>query len=678
MVAVLRWAIRLGAAWAVNTGAIVLLAWILPGFEIAGLGSALVMAAVIALLGATLRPLLVWWTLRLIVLTGGLLSLVISAAVILLGTVLVEGVEMRSAWDALGVVVGLGLINAVAGLVLPFDDDLSYFRGVVRRTGKRHQSAHADGTPGLIMFEIDGLAESVLHRAVDAGLVPTMARWLAEGTHVLTPWECDLSSQTGASQAGILHGDNGNMPAFRWLEKNDRGVVVSNHPDDAAENERRRRPGRGLLEGGGSAVGNMFSGGAEQSMITMSRVADNYRTRIPSFYTYFADPQHYVRMVAMSVHDIVLEKMAARSQRRRDERPRVDRGGVYPLTRAATTVALRELGVYLMIAEMYRGVPAMYATFVGYDEVAHHSGPERRDALQVLKRLDKQLARLERAARGAPRPYRFVVLSDHGQSPGTPFRQLYGQTLVELVAELCGSRAPRAGAPEDEGIGAVNTALTETIADPDRIHARIARRSLGERVHDDRVEVAPEAPATGDAERQDEEEESPVVMVSGCLGLVYLPEIAGRADRREIDTIRPGLVEGLARHPGIAFVMVRDGEEGPVAISAVGRHRLSDGHVEGADPLHGMGANAVAHLLRTDGFPDCPDILINGRYDPVSGEAIPFEEFAGSHGGLGGAQMHPFLLHPADLDAGSEPVVGAEAVNAILLEWRAQLAREVA
>ena len=51
------------------------------------------------------------------------------------------------------------------------------------------------------------------------GNAPTMARWIADGTHRLAEWEPDLSSQTGASQAGILLGSNEDIPAFRWVEK---------------------------------------------------------------------------------------------------------------------------------------------------------------------------------------------------------------------------------------------------------------------------------------------------------------------------------------------------------------------------------------------------------------------------------------------------------------------------
>ena len=75
-------------------------------------------------------------------------------------------------------------------------------------------------------------------------------------------------------------------------------------------------------------------------------------------------------------------------------------------------------------------------TFVGYDEVAHHSGVETDDAFDALWKIDQQFARLEGAIDKAPRPYHFVVLSDHGQSGGATFKQRYGKSLAEFVQEL--------------------------------------------------------------------------------------------------------------------------------------------------------------------------------------------------------------------------------------------------
>ena len=113
------------------------------------------------------------------------------------------------------------------------------------------------------------------------GNAPTMARWLADGTHVLTEWETDLSSQTGASQAGILLGSNEDIPAFRWVEKETATMMSCSAPPDCAEIERRRsirhRPaGRRRRQ-----PGNLLSGDAEDVILTVSRM-DAEKRPIPA------------------------------------------------------------------------------------------------------------------------------------------------------------------------------------------------------------------------------------------------------------------------------------------------------------------------------------------------------------------------------------------------------------
>jgi hypothetical protein len=114
----------------------------------------------------------------------------------------------------------------------------------------------------VIFLEIDGLAYEVLRRALRDGNAPVMARWLREDGYRLERWETDWSSQTGACQAGLLHGDNDDMPAFRWWEKDRGRAIVTNHPRDAAEIERRHSDGRGLLHEDGASRANILSGDA--------------------------------------------------------------------------------------------------------------------------------------------------------------------------------------------------------------------------------------------------------------------------------------------------------------------------------------------------------------------------------------------------------------------------------
>ena len=102
---------------------------------------------------------------------------------------------------------------------------------------------------------------------------------------------------------------------------------------------------------------------------------------------------------------------------------------------------VRDLIVFGVLTDMMRGRPAVYATFSSYDEVAHHSGLERADTMEALRKLDQQFGRIERARRYAPRPYEIVVLSDHGQTQGATFKQRNGYGLDELVERSLAARA---------------------------------------------------------------------------------------------------------------------------------------------------------------------------------------------------------------------------------------------
>ena len=65
--------------------------------------------------------------------------------------------------------------------------------------------------------------------------------------------------------------------------------------------------------------------------------------------------------------------------------------------------------------------------------------------------------------------------------------------------------------------------------------------------------------------------------------------------------------------------------------------------------------------------------LVGSFYDPVRDEGCAFEELISFHGGIGGSQTQPFILHPLELELPDEPIVGAAAVHGVLLGWRHQL-----
>jgi Type I phosphodiesterase / nucleotide pyrophosphatase len=337
-------------------------------------------------------------------------------------------------------------------------------------------------------------------------------------------------------------------------------------------------------------------------------------------------------------------------------------------------VLQRDLQVASVVGDMLAGRPVVYTTFLAYDEVAHHSGIERADSLDVLRTVDREIARIAAAVPDAPRPYRLVVLADHGQSQGATFLQRYGETLEDVVRAACDAEHVHAPAGrQDEALAYISAGLTEVTRD-ETVSARVLRNATQSRRAGGAVALDPAARGELEAGADGLPELS--VMASGNLGLVNLPREPGRVTLERLGELHPRLLPALIAHPGIAFVLVRSAAGGPVALGEHGAHWLAEGRAEGDDPLAPFGPNAAAHVLRTDGFEHCPDLVLNSTYWPDDDEVAAFEELVGSHGGMGGTQSHPFVLFPADLPYPAGGVVGPDEMHKVLRAWLAHVGHE--
>jgi uncharacterized membrane protein YvlD (DUF360 family) len=666
--------IRILVVWIISGLGFLLADWLIASVQLDGLATGFVVAATVGLLNALLWPLLSRLLLPFAIFTGGLLFLFLNGFIVLLAARFISGFEVNGLWPATKLSIGVTAVNIILSTLLTIDDDAPYYRNVIRRRMRRSKQFVETDVPGVLFLEIDGLARPVLETAMAAGYTPTMQRWLEEGSHALLEWETDLSSQTSASQAGLLHGNNHNIPAFRWYDRERSKIVASSNPDEVARLEKEISNGRGLLFRDGASRGNLLSGDAPNVMNTASTLKDLSRFHTGDYYAYFASPYNFTRTLLLFLWDIVLERYRLRQQQRQEVTPRLDRhhrNFKYALIRGATTVFLRELNIYTLIGDMLAGVPSAYATFVGYDEVAHHSGVETHDAFDALYKIDQQFARLERALSLAPRPYHFVILSDHGQSSGATFQQRYGKTLAGFVQELTRQYRVQGFQESNEGAGNLNSLLNDAIQNEKSATARRAARTVQHyALEEDVLEAPGEQEVLSVDQIKGDNLPDIVVMASGNLGLIYGTRRDVRATLEEIGLIYPGLLEGLVSHEGIGFVMVRSEEHGPVVIGASGRHYLAQDRVEGEDPLMGFGPHAAQHLLREDSFPHCPDILVNSFFNSRTNEVAAFEELIGCHGGLGGYQTQPFLLHPVELAVDGEgPLVGAAAVHHLMKRW---------
>src|SRR5215813_12701511 len=248
----------------VTAAATLLLGWLLPGFVVTGTGSALAAVTLLGVINALVWPVFAYFALPLAVVTLGIAAIVFNGAAVALVAYLIPGVEVRDLWTAIVVALVLTLVNTGLTALLTLDDEDVYYRQVIRRAARRMRPDGASDVPGVLFVQIDGLGLAVLRRALRDGNAPTLARWLASGGHRLLGWETGWSSQTGASQCGILHGSTFDIPAFRWLEKESGARLVSNHP-------RRRATGPARPSAAdGAGRGNLYTGEAEQNILTMS------------------------------------------------------------------------------------------------------------------------------------------------------------------------------------------------------------------------------------------------------------------------------------------------------------------------------------------------------------------------------------------------------------------------
>ena len=669
----------------VNTLALLLVGELMNGIRFEGniweaAGAALGVTIISGLLTFALRPVVfVAFGINSLVLTA-LLTILFMGVTLLAASWLVPGVKIGGFLVAFLASVFIAAINTVLVAVIGLDEDESFFRHSMKRMARVGGDVDDRPGPGFVILQVDGLSEPILRNALRTGYMPFINDWLHEGSHRLGKYEALAPSMTSAGQVGILHGVQPGIPAFRWWEKDRNYLMVSNHPADAFEIERRASNERDLLRDGGASISNLVSGGATRAIATNSQLAETGQgLQMSSFGLFLVNPYNITRGVAQFISCVVREYFQARRQRVRDVKPRISRRMPFPFLKASTTTIMRDMVVDLIIGEMGRGTPIVYADYLGYDEVAHHAGPERPESMEQLDRVDRMVRSLARAAEDAPRTYHFILLSDHGQTQGAPFEDRYGVSLEQLIRGLMEGKVTSLDASNDvEGWGPVNTFLTEASRTPGTT-GRVVSRALRSDTTDGvvRVNAHGERKADPGTETMDTIPDL-VVAASGNLANIYFTGVPERVSLEGIARMHPDLLPGLIRHEGIGFVMVRSEEHGALAIGHGGVHNLETGEIEGDDPLAPFGPYAPANLKELDSYQHIGDIFIISMFDPSTDEIAPFEHQVGAHGGLGGMQTKAFVLYPSAFASEEQPVdlVGAPEVNRVIHEWIAR-AREL-
>ncbi len=208
--------------------------WIMGSrFEVARWVDAAFAVILMALFNALIRPVVLALAAPVSLLLVAVLVIVLQVVAFLIVANYAPGVQVDGFLVALVASFVYAIINTVLTAILGVDRSGSYYGVLVQRLMVNRSTGQTD-KPGLVIIQIDGLAHPILAARMRAGSVNTMASWVREGSHKLSRWEAILPSMTSGSQAGILHGNNDGIPAFRWYERDRQHLMVSSSPVDAA------------------------------------------------------------------------------------------------------------------------------------------------------------------------------------------------------------------------------------------------------------------------------------------------------------------------------------------------------------------------------------------------------------------------------------------------------------
>ena len=655
--------------------------------------NAIIIVIAVAIANSLLWPIFQKFLMKFIIFTFGIGAILINSLIFYIASLFIPEVQVG--------IYGVFQVPLVMAIFTTFVIQVSntnYFEGYLKNISKysqKRRTSYKKTYPGVIMLEIDGLSINTLKKAIDKGLMPTLKEWLDDKSHTLKEWETDLSSQTGASQAGILHGNNENIVTYRWVEKkNNNQILVSGKLSDAPKIEKRISNGDGLLIDGIS-IANMFSGDSKISTLTSSQLEGLTRIYNKTLHTVFLDSYNFQRIFVLFLWDIILELKSQIMHDIKNIQPKLRRTIVYAAVRAGANVVLREATTEVLTGEILTGdIDTAYATFMGYDEIAHHSGVEDSDVWGVLKQIDLQFQRLSTAIEMSERDYRLVVLSDHGQSKGATFKQRYGITLGDYVRRLLPDDLKvfekeynidhfrDAVIPENKQLKNIKERV-ENIRDilfdenesiqnimegiesmkPALIFENEQYTNLRERYSNSLDYIRDHESVEQNTKKAKDSEL--IVLGSGNLGLIYLTQWKERLSYEEIVMLFPDLIPGLVKHSGIGFILVNSISNGAMVIGQNGINYIDNGKIVGEDPLEDFGKNASKHLIRQNSFENMPDILVNSFYDSKTDEVCAFEELIGSHGGLGGNQTKPFIIYPSEWENPGE-LIGSESIYQFL------------
>ena len=487
----------------------------------------------------------------------------------------------------------------------------------------------------FLIIQIDGLSQGVFESALQAGTIPNTARLIASRRYVQRPMSVGLPSSTPAFQAAAMYGLKPDIPGFHYYDKRARRELHFPEPGAADFVETRHAAGRrGILEGG-SCYGCVFTGGAENSLLTFARLMKPTRVGLPLLRLGLS----IVLLGWVIAKCIWLTAVElARFLLRLTSHPRnADPEGLRWLgMKIVFSVWVRELFTLSVSADLYRGVPAVYVNYLDYDVFAHTFGPTHRSALRALHRIDNAIGQLVRIVERLPElEYDLYILADHGQTMTRSFIQVSGgRTLEEVTRSILGPGVGRVHSRPGPA-GKPHVGVARQLAGYRRTEAQgLLQRFFNHVERERRVEPQRDQPSL----------ETIRIITAGPNAFVYFLDSPEPLLLEEIERRHPGAAVLLSEHPGIGLVLARSAA-GPVCWWRGREVSLEHDGADGPFAEREDRQIVLAGLRDLMAMPSAGDLVVYGIGAPESD--VSFIEERGAHAGPSEHEMHTFLIHPA-------------------------------
>jgi hypothetical protein len=471
---------------------------------------------------------------------------------------------------------------------------------------------------GLVVLHIDGLGADSLEEALRDGDMPFTQHLIDVEGYVVQRYRCGVPSTTPFAQAGIIYGDNSEIPSFRWWDRERRILVQFGAGSTFKKVADKYFQGCRPLTEDGACIAACYPGGArddfgiayqDRSYSKDEKSRSAWSVVLP----YLANPINLGDWVWQTVATVAWTANQYTFARTRGRRP----ARAYVISDALEEIFVHHLTRYATVKAMRERFTPIYAGFYAFDETGHAFGPDDKGSLQILKHVDHSIRKV---AEERGDDYELVVLSDHGQIETVPFDANHGPAFGEVVASLLpGYRVQQMkgkayGAREQMAKGHVN------------------------------------------------------VTCSGGLAHVYFADEAHRLDYEEVRARHPLLASSISSLKEVALLMARDGARDVFMkdgseLDTTGLKALL-AQYDDPDILH-------EQLSRLNSFHSSGELVVFGSF--LQGKQVNFENQAGGHGSIGGEQLHPFLLAKREWGIDTSSVHGAHELHPILCRLRDSL-----